>query len=101
MSDIKEQEVFVNRIIRQLMNEQLHERNTVEQDNKGVVFLESGTMNMMLLYMLMKENGSSDANLNMGFTEVSERNIINNIEQVIEDNKREFEEVMALLKEKF
>lgn len=101
MSDVKEQEVLVNRMIHQLMKEQLHERNTAQQEeNKGIVYLEGGTMNMMLLYILMKENGSIGASLDKEVTKISERNIIHKIEQVIADNKKEFEEVITLLKGK-
>ena len=54
--DGKEQELFLRQMIRQLMKDQLNELNTENQENdNSYVFLENKTLNMVILYLLMKE----------------------------------------------
>ena len=99
--DGKEQELLVKSMIRQLMNDKLNELNTENQENdNSYVFLENRTLNMVILYLLMKEergtNGEKSAEIDRHF----EGKIVEQLDQVIEDNKKEFEEMITLLKEK-
>ena len=58
MSDTrwKEQELFVKHMIRQIMKDQLNElKEDKQENNNSYVFLENSTLNMLILYMLMKE----------------------------------------------
>ena len=82
-------------MIRQLVRNQLNEQNSAKPYNNGV-FLESKTFNMVLLYILMKETLGTSGEIG-AFTETS---ILEKLEQEIADNKKEFEEVITLIKEK-
>lgn len=99
--DGKEQELFVKSMIRQLMNDQLNELNTENQENNNsYVFLENKTLNLVILYLLMKEERGTTGAKSREVDGHSEVKIIEQLEKVITDNKKEFEEIITLLKEK-
>ena len=98
--DGKEQELFVKSMIRQLMKDQLNELNTENQNNNSYVFLENKTLNMVILYLLMKEERGTTGENGGEVDRHSEVKIVEQLDQVIADNKKEFEEVITLLKEK-
>ena len=67
------------------------------ENNNSFVFLENSTLNMLILYLLM--NGKSRTHEN-----VSEDSQVKNVEardHIIADSKKDFEEILTLLKEKF
>jgi hypothetical protein len=100
MSDVdgKEQELSVKHIIRQYMKDQLNELKEGKQEtNNSFVFLENSTLNMLILSLLM--NGQRRT-----YGEVNEDSQVKNVEElehIIADSKKDFEEILALLKEKF
>ena len=103
MSDLngKEQELFVKQMIRQMMKDQLNELNTEKRENNNsFVFLENKTLNMVILYMLMKEECWTNGEKSGEVRRHSEGEIVEQLEQVIADNKKEFEEMITVLKEK-
>ena len=103
MSDLdeKELELFMKQMIRQIMKEQLSEVNTDQQkNNNSYVFLENRTLNMVILYMLMKEERSTNSKKSEGTNRPSEMETVEKLEQVIADNQKEFEKILTLLKDK-
>jgi len=98
MSKTDEIELIMKHIIRQIMKDQFSEQTEDKQENNNsFIYLEKSTLNMLIMYMLMNDgrrpkeeaDGDSDG-------EISEE-----LERVIEDNKKDFEEILTLLKEKF
>ena len=99
--DGKEQELFVKQMIRQMMKDQLNELNTENQENNNsYVFLENRTLNMVILYLLMKEERGTTGEKSAEIDRHSEGKIVEQLDQVIAENKKEFEEIITLLKEK-
>lgn len=100
--DGKEQELLLKSMIRQLMTDKLNELNTENQENdNSYVFLENRTLNMVILYLLMKEERGTTGEKSAEIDRHFEGKIVEQLDQLIEDNKKEFEEVLTLLKEKF
>ena len=97
MNDIdeKDQELLGKRVIHQFINNQLKDlKEEKQEDNNSFIFLEKSTLNLLMIYLLM--NSSHKA-----VEEVREDNeaIIKEIEQAMTENKKEFEEIIAKLKE--
>ena len=91
--DEKEQELGVKRVIRQLIIDQLNELKADKQDsNNSFILFEKSTLNILMNFERRTEN---EVNSN------SQVKILEELEQVIEDNKKDFEELLTLLKEKF
>ncbi|MCG7335713.1 hypothetical protein MHZ95_10525 [Sporosarcina sp. ACRSM] len=96
-----EQELFVKQMVRQIMKDQLNEWNTGNMENNhSYVFLENKTLNMVLLYLLMKEERRTNGEMDGEDKRHSEEETIEKLEQAIADTKKEFEETITLLKEK-
>ncbi|WP_342515038.1 hypothetical protein MKY34_10115 [Sporosarcina sp. FSL K6-1522] len=98
MSEVhgNEQDVFVKHILRQFMKEQLHERTEDKKDN-SFIFLENRTLNMLIIYMLMNSQRFTSQNDNRD----AQVEILEELERIIVDNKKDFEEIITLLKEQF
>jgi len=90
--DEKEQELEVKRVIRQVIMDQLNELKAHKQEsNNSFVLFEKSTLNILMNFERRTEhevNGNSQVK------------ILEELEQVIEDNKKDFEEILTLLKEK-
>jgi len=99
MSDVdgKEQELFVKHIIRQFMKNQLKEDK--QENNNSFVFLENSTLNMLITYLLMNEERRTYGEKNKDIDKPSEAKTLEKLEHIIANNKKEFEEIIALLKE--
>ncbi len=95
--DGKEQDLLVQSVISQFMKDQLNGlKEDKGENNNSFVFLENSTLNMLILYLLM--NGKSRT-----FEKVSEDSQEKNVEElehIIADSKKDFEEILTLLKEK-
>ena len=95
--DGKEQESLVKQAIRQFMKTQLNELQDDKQENdNSFVFLEKSTLNMVLTYLFMNGERRNKGEVN----EDSHVKILEELEQVIADNKEDFEEIITLLKER-
>lgn len=100
MSEIdgNEQDLLVKHVIRQFMKDQLNERKEDGQENNNsFVFLENSTLNMIIIYLLMNGERRSYGEVN----EDAQEKTLKELENVMADNKKDFEEMIALLKEKF
>jgi hypothetical protein len=95
MSDLdgKEQELEVKRVIRQVINDQLNELKADKQEsNNSLVSFEKSTLNISMNF---ERRTGDEVNGNC------QVKILEELEQVIGDNKKDFEEILTLLKEKF
>ena len=98
LDDEKEQELLVNHVISQFMKDQLNGLKEGKREaNNSFVFLENSTLNMLIISLLM--NGQRRT-----YGEVNEDSQVKNVEElehIIVDSKKDFEEILTLLKEKF
>jgi hypothetical protein len=96
--DGKEQDLLVQHVISQFMKDQLNglKEGKGEADN-SFVYLENSTLNMLILYLLM--NGKSRTHEKV--SEDSQEKNVEELEHIIADSKKDFEEILTLLKEKF
>lgn len=98
MSDIDEQgkEVLMRRVVSGFMKDQLADlKEYSKEDNNSFIFLEKGTLNLLIAYMLSGDKRSTNEEVNEEF----KIRVLKEIDQVIENNKKEFEDVINLLKE--
>ncbi|MBO0589151.1 hypothetical protein [Sporosarcina sp. E16_8] len=96
MSDKDERELFMKHLIRQFMNEQLSERKEDNlESNNSFVFLEKSTLNTLIIYMLMNGERRPDEE---AFND-SQVKILEELDHIIADSKKGFEEIITLLKE--
>lgn len=89
MRDIHEDE----QVIRQFMEDQLNDRKEDKQENdNSFIFLEKDTLNLLMNHLLsnaeQRDSGDSQAE------------IIGALEQIIADNKKDFEEIITSLKDR-
>ena len=100
MSDLdgEEQELLVQHVISQFMKNQL---NGLKEDkgetNNSFIFLENSTLNMLILYLLMNGKSRTHEKVN----EDSQAENVDELEHIIADSKKDFEEILTLLKAKF
>ncbi|KAA0941662.1 hypothetical protein FQ087_21150 [Sporosarcina sp. ANT_H38] len=98
MSDLdgKDQELVMKHIIHQFMENQL---NVLKEDkletNNSFVFLENSTLNMLILSLFMNGQRRTGGDVN----EDSQMKILEELDHIIADSKKGFEEIIALLKE--
>ncbi|WP_318616264.1 hypothetical protein [Sporosarcina sp. YIM B06819] len=95
MSDQDEKDWLMKHGIRQFMKDQLSGRkeDTHDHDN-SFIFLEKSTLNMFLMSMLANgEHRTSEDVIEIDYKEIVEQ-----LEQVIAANKKDFEELITLLK---
>ncbi|MEK5068347.1 hypothetical protein [Sporosarcina sp. FSL K6-1508] len=96
--DGNEQDLLIKHVIRQFMKDQLNERKEDRhENNNSFVFLENSTLNMLIIYLLMNGERRSFGEV----SEDSQEKTLKKLEQVMADNKNDFEEMIALLREKF
>ena len=98
MNDIdeKDQELLGKRVIHQFINNQLNElKEDKLEDNNSFIFLEKSTLNILMSYLLMNSSSKTVEEVS-GDNEVI---LLKEIEQVIAENKKEFEEIITLLKD--
>jgi len=100
MSDLdgKEQELLVKHVIRQFMKDQLNELIKDKQEtNNSFVYLENSTLNLLIISLLMNGERWTNGEVN----EDIQVKILDELEQIIADSKKEFEAIITLLKERF
>ncbi|MFJ7951063.1 hypothetical protein ACIQZG_05965 [Lysinibacillus sp. NPDC096418] len=91
MTDKDIQEVLMKRLTNGFMKDQ---PELLKEDDRSFVFLEKGTLNLLLAYVLSGERRKTTEEGNEEF----ELKILAELDQTIENNKKEFEEIMELLK---
>ena len=87
----QEKEVLMGRMISEFMKGQLADLKEYSmEDNNSFAFLEKGTLNLLIAYMLSGEKRETN--------EKFDRMVIAELDQVIENNKMEFEDIISYLK---
>ncbi|MEG0258684.1 MAG: hypothetical protein RR595_05175 [Lysinibacillus sp.] len=97
MSNIDEQELekLMERIVNQFMGDQIANlKEYKKEDNNSFVFLEKGTLNLLIAYML---TGTKRYKIEAGNEEIDIA-VVEDLNQIIEDSKQEFEDIIHLLK---
>lgn len=89
MKDDQKQEY--SSVTQQLLKEQLNRRN--EQDN-SFAFLEKSTLHQLMAYLVSGEKKNTGQN---DIPEL-EAKLMKQLDEILEDNKAQFEEVVDLLK---
>lgn len=96
MSDKELKEVLMKRISNGFMKDQPSDVNEyIKKDDNSFVFLEKSTLNLLLAYMLSGERNKTAE----GGNEEFELKVIAELDRTIEINKKEFEEIIGVLKE--
>ncbi|MCV9885437.1 hypothetical protein [Metabacillus halosaccharovorans] len=100
--DNENQELYFKQATLELLQEQLNQLNQIKntkKDNNSFVYLEGDTLNMLLVSLLMKledhNNDNTSTALDNGFIP---NELITELDSVILNNKKEFEEILRLLK---
>lgn len=89
MKDDQKQEY--SSVTQQLLKEQLNRRN--EQDN-SFAFLEKSTLHQLMAYLVSGEKKNNGQNDNPEL----EAKLMKQLDEILEDSKAQFEEVVDLLK---
>lgn len=89
MKDDQKQEY--SSVTQQLLKEQLNRRN--EQDN-SFAFLEKSTLHQLMAYLVSGEKKNTGQNDNPEL----EAKLMKQLDEILEDSKAQFEEVVDLLK---
>ena len=99
MSDLdeKDQELLGKHVIHQFIKISLNDlKEDKQENNNSFIFLEKSTLNILMTSILMNTKSRTEEE---GIRGESEAVLLKEIEQVIADNKKEFEEIIKLLKE--
>ncbi|MFJ7737015.1 hypothetical protein ACIQ2D_11810 [Lysinibacillus sp. NPDC097287] len=97
MSEIDEQEkdVLMRSLLNDFMKEQIAKLNdNSKKNNNSFAFLEKGTLNLLIGYLLSGEKNQITLKVNEEF----EIKVVKELDEMIENNKKEFEEIISLLK---
>ncbi|AZV60825.1 hypothetical protein [Peribacillus frigoritolerans] len=101
--DAQEQNLLFKQLTHKYIKEQLEDlKNNKNDKNKSFIYLESKTLNMFILYMILNlENKKStindddDDDQSVFFSE----ELVKDIDSVIDRNKSAIEELISLLKD--
>jgi hypothetical protein len=85
----------IDSVVHQLIKEQLTNlSNSSNTKNNSFAYLEKGTLNLLIAYLLSGEKGQTGE---IGDEEI-ENKLIKQLDEMLEDSKEQFEEVISLLK---
>lgn len=85
----------IDSVVHQLIKEQLTNlSNYSNAKNNSFAYLEKGTLNLLLAYLMSGEKSKAEEIGDKGI----EIKIIKQLDEMLEDSKEQFEEVISLLK---
>ncbi|MGE7932079.1 hypothetical protein [Viridibacillus arvi] len=94
MSDYKNMNQKIDSVIHQLMKEQLTNLPSYSNEvNNSFAYLEKGTLNLLINYLISGEKIKAEE---MGDEEL-EIKLIKQLDEMLEESKEKFEEVIRLL----
>ena len=93
MRDLEEQK-GLEQIVRQFMKDQLKGVAELSKEDNSFAFLEKSTLHLLLTYLLSQDKGVPEEQVNGQF----ELLVLKQLDDLIEDSKVQFEELMNLLK---
>ncbi|MEX3746929.1 hypothetical protein [Lysinibacillus xylanilyticus] len=90
----------IDSVIHQLIKEQLTNlSNSSNTKNNSFAYLEKGTLNLLIAYLLSGEKRKSeDVGHEEIYNEELELKIMKQLDEMLEESKEQFEEVIDLLK---
>ncbi|MEG0385219.1 MAG: hypothetical protein RR642_10735 [Solibacillus sp.] len=97
MSELNKQQIegLMRGMMGEFMKEQLtHVKKSNNEENNSFVFFEKSTLNVLIDHMLSGEKRSSNEFVSDEF----EVRVLAKLDEVIENNKREFEDIINKLK---
>lgn len=99
--DAQEQNLLFKQLTHKYIKEQLEDlKNNKNDKNKSFIYLESKTLNMFILYMILNlENKKSTINDDDDQSVFFSEELVKDIDSVIDRNKSAIEELISLLKD--
>ncbi|MGE7997713.1 hypothetical protein ACQKOF_03345 [Lysinibacillus sp. NPDC093190] len=95
MSEFENMNQKIDSVVHQLMKEQLTNLpNNSNAENNSFAYLEKGTLNLLIAYLMSGEKSKAEE---IGDEEI-EIKIIKQLDEMLENSKEQFEEVISLLK---
>ncbi|KHF39862.1 hypothetical protein [Halalkalibacter okhensis] len=96
----QEQELLFKQLTYHFMKEQLEQlKENKKEKNRSYVYLESNTLNMLLVYLLMHVNANQKhTTMKEQESELIPEEISDNLDSIITNNKENFEEILSYLK---
>jgi len=89
-----EQKMKIEDITQQFIKEQLTNLSSSSSDkNNSFAFLEKGTLNLLIAYLLSGEKPKKQEFKNDEFN----KQLVKQLDEVLEESKKQFEEVISLL----
>ncbi|MER2029083.1 MAG: hypothetical protein ABS935_04305 [Solibacillus sp.] len=70
-------------------------KDELQENNNSFIFLEKSSLNLLLAYLLSNNKFETSYPVN----EEDEREAVENINQLINENEKEFQEIINLLKD--
>lgn len=100
MSEHEKMNQKIDSVIHQLMKEQLMNLSDYNNEqNNSFAYLEKGTLNLLIAYLLSGEKRKSEEVSHEGINnEELELKIMKQLDEMLEESKEQFEEVIDLLK---
>ncbi|MFC0470029.1 hypothetical protein ACFFHM_05685 [Halalkalibacter kiskunsagensis] len=97
----QEQELIFKQLTRHFLQDQLEQLKGNKPDkNKSFVYLESTTLNILLVYLLMNMNVKNrNESVNSSTIDSVPEEILEELNTVINQNKDKFEEIINQLKD--
>ncbi|KOS63219.1 hypothetical protein FJQ98_24470 [Lysinibacillus agricola] len=95
MSEYEKMNQKIDSVIHKLMKEQLTNLPDYStEENNSFAYLEKSTLNLLIAYLISGEKRKAEE---IGDEEL-ELNIIKQLDEMLEESKEQFEEVISLLK---
>ncbi len=95
MSEYEKTNQKIDSVIHQLMKEQLTKLSDYRnEENNSFAYLEKGTLNLLIAYLLSEEKTKTKGISN----EELELKLIKLLDEMLEESKEQFEEVIGLLR---
>ena len=90
----------IDSVLHQLMKKQLTNLPDYNnEENNSFAYLEKGTLNLLIAYLLSGEKGKSEKLVHEEiYNEELELKIMKQLDEMLEESKEQFEEVIDLLK---
>ena len=86
----------MEKILKQFMKEHFSSiKDELQENNNSFIFLEKSSLNLLLAYLLSNNKFETSYPVN----EEDERKAVENINQLINENEKEFQEIINLLKD--
>ncbi|WP_332634775.1 hypothetical protein [Halalkalibacter flavus] len=96
-----EQELLFKQLTQYFMKEHLEQlKGNKKNKNNSFIYLESNTLNMLLIYLLVNlDNQQSHGTASSHESAPFPKEIFEELNSIIANNKEEFEEILSYLKE--